>query len=91
MTLVMTVVISKRIFMTNTISKSKLKAKMLEIFRQLESSGDELIVTDRDKPVLKITPLKPKASVTSVFEDLRGRVVYLEDINTPTLSEWDEA
>jgi len=76
--------------MTDTISKSKLKAKMLEIFRQLEASGDELIVTDHDKPVLKIIPIKQKVAVAAVFGDLQGQVTYLEDINTPTLQEWDE-
>lgn len=77
--------------MTATISKSKLKAKMLEVFRQLEASGDELIVTDQGRPVLKIIPIRKKATVSEVFGDLQGQVVYLEDIDTPTLSEWDEA
>ena len=77
--------------MTNTISKSKLKAIMLEIFRQLESSGDELIVTDHNKPVLKIIPLKQKAAVSEVFSGLQGQVTYLEDINTPSLLEWEDA
>jgi antitoxin (DNA-binding transcriptional repressor) of toxin-antitoxin stability system len=77
--------------MIHTISKSKLKAKMLEIFRQLETSGDELIVTDQGKPVLKITPIKQKSSVKELFAEYQGKVTYLEDINTPTLQEWDEA
>jgi len=77
--------------MTSTISKSKLKAKMLEIFRHLESSGDELIVTDHDKPVLKITPIHQKATISALFGDVQGKVTYLEDINTPTLQEWEEA
>jgi antitoxin (DNA-binding transcriptional repressor) of toxin-antitoxin stability system len=77
--------------MTTTISKSKLKARMLEIFRQLEASGGELIVTDQGKPVLKIVPIKPKAAAATVFGDLQGQVAYLEDINAPTLAEWDEA
>lgn len=77
--------------MTNTISKSKLKAKMLEIFRELESSGSELIVTDHDKPVLKIIPIKRRATVSEVFGSLQGQVTYLEDINTPSVLEWEEA
>jgi antitoxin (DNA-binding transcriptional repressor) of toxin-antitoxin stability system len=77
--------------MATTISKSKLKARMLEIFRQLEASGGELIVTDQGKPVLKIVPIKPKAAVSDVFGKYQGQVTYLEDVNTPTLSEWDEA
>jgi prevent-host-death family protein len=77
--------------MADTISKGKLKAKMLEVFRRLESTGDELIVTDHGKPVLKIIPIKPKATVAEIFGDLQGQITYLEDINTPSLSEWEEA
>ena len=73
------------------ISKSKLKAKMLEIFRDLEKSGGELIITDHDVPVLKIVPIKQKAAVNTLFHAIQGQVVYLEDINAITLSEWDEA
>ncbi len=76
--------------MIHIISKSKLKAKMLEIFRQLEASGGELIVTDQGKPVLKIIPIKQKSSVKELFADYQGQVAYQEDINTPSLQEWDE-
>lgn len=77
--------------MTTTISKGKLKAKMLEIFRWVEAQGVELIVTDHGKPVLKITPIKEKQGVRELFGGLQGKVAYLEDINMPTLAEWDEA
>jgi antitoxin (DNA-binding transcriptional repressor) of toxin-antitoxin stability system len=77
--------------LTQQISKSKLKAKMLEIFRHLESSGEELIVTDHGKPVLKIIPLTIKANIQEVFGEFQGQVSYHEDINTPTLQEWEEA
>lgn len=76
--------------MTITVSKSKLKAKMLEIFRQIEASGDEVIVTDRDKPVLRITPIRPKKSVDELFEDIRGRVIVRGDLDEPTIEEWEE-
>lgn len=75
--------------MTDLISKSKLKAKMLAIFRELEASGDELIVTDHDKPVLKIVPIKQENTVEELFAGLQGQVTYLEDINRSTTSEWD--
>ena len=74
----------------DTISKSKLKTKMLEVFRKLESSGDELIVTDRGKPVLRIVPIKHKKTVNELFGDVQGKVVYHEDIDTPTIEEWTE-
>jgi antitoxin (DNA-binding transcriptional repressor) of toxin-antitoxin stability system len=76
---------------TLTISKGKLKARMLEIFREIEQSGQELIVTDNGKPVLKIVPILPKKTVEEVFGDLFGKVVIHEDINTPTIDEWEDA
>ena len=77
--------------MTQNISKSKLKAKMLAIFRELEASGEELIVTDRGVPVLKILPIKAGNTVAELFAHLQGQVAYLEDIDQPTLGEWGES
>ena len=56
--------------MANTISKSKLKAKMLQIFREIEASGEELLVTDHGKPVLKVTPIKEKETTDELFAGL---------------------
>lgn len=71
------------------ISKENLKVRMLEIFRGVEESGQELIVTDHGKPILKIVPIKQKATVDEVFGHYYGQVIYHEDINTPTIDEWD--
>jgi antitoxin (DNA-binding transcriptional repressor) of toxin-antitoxin stability system len=76
--------------MIETISKSKLKSKMLEIFRQLEASGQELIITDHDRPVLKIVPIKQKMTVAELFGDVQGHVIIPEDINQPTQDEWED-
>lgn len=76
--------------MTETISKSKLKAKMLAVFRRIEAEGEELIVTDRGKPVLRITPIRRKETVSELFAQWQGQVDYHEDPDTPTMSEWIE-
>ena len=76
--------------MPESISKSKLKSKMLEIFRRLEADGDELIVTDNGKPVLRIIPYNQKSSVADLFSPYQGQVVYLEDVDTPTMNEWGD-
>mgnify|MGYP000848215625 FL=1 len=76
--------------MERTISKSKLKATMLEVFRELEATGGELVVTERGRPVLKVIPLRQKRSVKEIFGDVQGQVVYFEDINAPTIDEWSE-
>ncbi len=63
---------------------------MLEVFRQLEISGEELIVTDHGRPVIKIIPIKQNKTVAELFGDVQGNITYLEDINHPTLSEWED-
>lgn len=74
----------------NTVSKSALKAKMLEYFRRVEETHEELIVTDNNRPVLRILPIQQRRSAADVFADVRGRVVYHEDILAPTIDEWPE-
>jgi prevent-host-death family protein len=76
--------------MAETISKSKLKARMLEIFRKIEADGEELIVTDHGKPVLRIMPIRERDSISQLFAGLQGQVIYYEDIDEPTMSEWSE-
>ncbi len=74
-----------------TISKAKLKAHMLRVFREIEESGEEIVVTDRGRPVLRIQPITRHRSAEDIFGPLRGQVVYHEDLDTPTGDEWPEA
>lgn len=73
-----------------TVSKSVLKSKMLAIFREIESSGEELLVTDNNRPVLKVVPLKNK-KLTDLFASYRGKMTYREALDKPTQSEWSES
>ena len=73
-----------------TISKSKLKTHMLRIFRELEQSGEEVIVTDRGNPVLRISPYKQKRTVRELCADVQGKVIFHEDPDTPTTDEWQD-
>jgi len=79
MTMVMTIV-----------SKSKLKAKMLEFFRHVQKTGEELIVTDNNQPVLKVIPIHKKVSPDEIFSDIRGQVKYKEDLLKDTSKEWGD-
>ena len=72
----------------NMVSKGVLKAKMLEYFRQIEKSKEELIVTDHNIPVLRILPYNVTKLPSEIFK--QGKVLYFEDINTPTSSEWSD-
>lgn len=46
---------------------------MLEYFRQVEETGESLIVTDRGREVLEIRALKQKTNVTEVISRLREK------------------
>ncbi|MEO5915150.1 MAG: hypothetical protein ABIS50_13020 [Luteolibacter sp.] len=58
---------------TMVVPKGKLKGKMLEYFRQVEETGETLIVTDRGREVLEIKALRPKANVNEVISRLREK------------------
>src|SRR5262245_59106301 len=75
----------------NKVSKSALKARMLEYFRRVEVTGEELVVTDNNEPVLRIVRIRKRRPANEVFADVRGRVVYHEDIMNPTTDEWPES
>ncbi|MDE0182934.1 MAG: hypothetical protein OXL39_16420 [Caldilineaceae bacterium] len=75
----------------DTISKSKLKANMLRIFREIEASEEALIVADRGRAVLRIQPIVEKMPIEEVFGDVSGGVVLFEDTNAPTIDEWEDA
>ena len=78
--------------MTKSVSKGTLKEKMLEYFREIERSEEEVIVTDNRVPVLKIIPLQSKKkSVDEVFAAVRGIHFSVEELVSPTLEEWSEA
>lgn len=73
-----------------TVSKSALKARMLEYFRRVEETGEELIVTDNNEPVLRVVPIRKRVAAATMFADVRGKVVYHEDPLAPTTDEWTE-
>jgi prevent-host-death family protein len=72
------------------VSKGVLKAKMLEYFRRVEETGEELIVTDNNRPVLKVVPVRRRVPSAEAFGDVRGKVVYHADPLEPTTEEWTE-
>jgi antitoxin (DNA-binding transcriptional repressor) of toxin-antitoxin stability system len=72
------------------VSKSEFKAKALEFFRQVEASGESLIVTDHGKPVLEVRPYRDIER--NPLEGLRGSVLRYENPTDPIADdEWDAA
>ncbi len=74
--------------MTNAVSKSRFKARALEYFRQVERTGNELIITDRGKPVLKLVPYREDPG--DALRALRDTVVRYEAPTEPVGEEdWE--
>lgn len=70
------------------ISKSQFKSKALELFRQVETSGEPLIVTDRGAPTLEVR--RYVEQVRAPLEILRGSVLRYDRPTEPVADdEWD--
>jgi len=70
------------------VSKSQFKPKSLEYFRQVQETGEPIIITDHGKPVLKIVPYM--AAPDDLLQALRGSVTKYEDPLEPVgLEDWE--
>ena len=74
----------------NQVSKSEFKAKALEFFRQVEASGESVIVTDHGKPALEVRPYR--IIERNPLDVLRGSVVRYENPTDPVAEgDWEAA
>lgn len=72
----------------NRISKSEFKTKALEFFRQIETSGETIIVTDHGKPTLEVRPYRGLSRAP--LDILRGSLVcYDNPTESVAENEWE--
>lgn len=72
----------------NLVSKSQFKAKALEYFRQVEASGESVIVTDHGKPALEVRPYR--SVQRNPLDVLRGSIVRYDNPMDPVaVNEWE--
>ncbi|MCC3449611.1 MAG: prevent-host-death protein [Microcoleus sp. PH2017_40_RAT_O_B] len=67
-----------------TVDKSQLTAQLLELLQLVEIEGEEILVMDGNKPVVRISQYEKSLSTEELFKDMRGKVKYFEDLTTPT-------
>lgn len=73
------------------VSKSEFKARALELFRQVEATGEPIVVTDHGKPALEIRPYRAAAE-RNPLEVLRGSVLRFDDPLSPVGDDaWEAA
>lgn len=74
--------------MGEVVSKSSFKERALEYLREVETTGNELIITDHGKPVLKLVRYNPDPK--AALEALRGSVIRYDDPTEPVGEEdWE--
>jgi len=74
--------------MHTQVSKSQFKAKALEYFRQVESSGEPVVVTDHGEPTVEVRPYQ--SPTRHPLDILRGSVLRFDDPTAPvTEDDWE--
>jgi prevent-host-death family protein len=74
--------------MQNQISKSQFKAKALEWFRKVETTGKPVIVTDHGKPCVEVRKYRDKRRDPLAI--LKGSVAEYIDATDPVATEdWE--
>jgi prevent-host-death family protein len=71
------------------VSKSEFKAKALELFRQVQATGEAIVVTDHGKPTLEVRPYH--SHERKALDILRGSVVSYENATDPVDVKWESA
>lgn len=72
------------------ISKTEFKAHALELLRNIENTGNPLVITDRGNPTLEIRKLRSRKK--SPLETLKGSVVHYIDATDPIADDdWKNA
>lgn len=66
--------------MAKRISKSKFKPKTLEYLREVEQTGEAIIITDHGRPVVTVQPYREGEETLRV---LRGCVLRYDDPLAP--------
>ena len=73
------------------VSKSQFKAQALALFREIETSGEPLVITDHGRPALEVRPYRPLQShADNPLETLRGLVTHYDQPFEPVAAcDWE--
>ena len=71
------------------VSKSDFKAKALEYFREIEETGESVVITNHGKPALEVRPYR--SMDRDPLAVLRGSVIRYDDPTAPVDAEWEAA
>lgn len=70
------------------ISASKFKAECLRLMDEIAASGEEIVITKKGKPVVRMGPIRP-AGRKSLYGLFAGEMEIIGDIISPIDVEWN--
>lgn len=74
--------------MARSVSKTQFKAHALALFREIEHSGESIVITDHGRPALEVRPFK--ATGNDPLQSLRNTVLRFDDPLAPVAEgDWD--
>ena len=74
--------------METTISQSEFHLRVPEYLKEIEQTGEALVITRRGKPILKIVPYEKKQS--DILKSLRNSVIQYDHPTSPVgLEDWE--
>ena len=62
------------------------KAHCLAVMKQVQATGEPVVVTKRGAPVVKVVPVE--STQGDIFGWMEGRVKIVGDIESPIPAEW---
>lgn len=86
----MDMTMGRKVRTMKTVSKAELKSRMLEYLREVEETGEELVVTHNRIPVARISPIRRVQTVDEVFGPFRFRFRSEGDLTDPTSDAWPQ-
>ena len=73
-----------------SVPKNVLNGNALEYVQRVADTGEELVITDNGRPVVKVVPVHARESAADLFADVRGRILYHDDVLAPTTDAWPD-
>jgi len=68
------------------IAAGTFKARCLAVMKQVDATGEPIIVTKRGTPIVKIVPIRNEKD--DIFGFLKGQLKIIGDIESPIPVEW---
>jgi len=69
------------------IAAGAFKARCLAIMKQVQSTGEPVVVTKRGAPIVKVVPIRPEKD--DIFGFLKDELIIMGDIESPIPVEWE--